>query len=77
MTDRITQTQLDYALERLNSVSKRKYKLSYAYNRIALHVYEKGTSINEITSHCHTKREMYDIIHGILTYLSFENKEPI
>ena len=76
MTFRVNQKDLEAALERLNTVSKRTYRIDYAYGKCRLNVMEKGTSINNVSSMC-SKPELYYTMHTILNYIEKENKETV
>ena len=71
---RITQNDIQIAVERLNGVSKRRYRANYAYGKCRLVVYEQGSSINNVGP-VGTKPDLYYQIHTILDYLRREDKE--
>ena len=76
MTFRVTDQDLKVAVERLNELSKRTYRLDGSYGKVHLVVMEKGTSINNV-SNMNTKKELYYQLHTILNYLERESKEVV
>ena len=73
---RILRSDLEAALGRLNAISERVYRLDNAYGKNKLVVtYEDSTGINDVTG-LHTKRELYDIIYGIIDYVGREKESP-
>jgi hypothetical protein len=75
MSMRITQKVLDRGLEDLNRVSKKKYIINGAYGKVQLCISLNGQDtrdgITEITPLL-TKRELYDVIYGIIRYIEAE-----
>jgi len=74
VTFRVTNKDLDLAVERLNAVSKRKYHIVRSYGKNRLVVAEKGTSINNI-GYMDSKPELYYTLHTLLNYISKEKQE--
>ena len=72
MTIRINHKDIEAALDRLNTISKRKYRLNGAYDKWQLWV-EEGQGVNTI-SFLQTTRELYDILHTILKYKEVEER---
>ena len=75
MTFRITKKDLRDRLERLNQISKRKYRFSWAYSKVQLvSMYDENTGAIESVSYLCTKPELYEQIHLIFKYLEMEGK---
>ena len=73
---RINRKDLGVALGRLNDISKQKYRVEGAYGGWQLQLCVKGTSaIENITNGFKPARELYNIIHAILRYISLEDRE--
>ena len=72
---RITNKDLERAVSRLNSYSKRKYRIHGAYGKVQLVVesLRYPTAVSIITPFV-SKRELYNIIHSIIEYILAENK---
>lgn len=76
MTFRVTKKDLDLALDRLNSISKREYRFNWAYGKVQLVVKEHGSSINRV-GFLDSKPEMYYTLHTLLNYLEKERRDPV
>ena len=75
---RINRKDLEVAVQRLNEISKQKYRLDGAYGGWQL-VYEiEGTTaINQVTYGFKPARELYDIIYAIIKYIEIESKRDM
>ena len=72
---RITDKDLEAAVERLNSFSKKTYVISYAYGRVRLQQKGKGTCIERDVSPRLPRPQLYDIVWTIIEYVTSENRE--
>ena len=74
---RINRKDLIACIERLNSISKKKYVLNGAYGGWQLDqlIDEKTGAIDNVTYGFVPARELYDTIHAIIRYVEKENRE--
>jgi len=75
---RINRKDLEVVIQRLNKMSKQKYRLDGAYGGWQL-VYEieDTTAINQVTYGFKPARELYDIIYAIIRYIEIESKKNV
>jgi len=76
MTERITQSMLDFAIERLNENSKCVYvqNNAYGWSQLALGMPNSGGCINTL-SNGNSKKELYYQITFLLDWLRYEKNQ--
>jgi hypothetical protein len=73
---RINRKDLENALERLNHISKQKYRIDGAYSGWKLERLINGTTaVDDVTYGFRPAREIYDIIWAIIKYVEQESKD--